>query len=62
MNHYEKQLDWLLTMYNHPGFKDHAEWMAEKMDKGQSGLFNGIAAELKERLQKLQNEQKQIGG
>lgn len=62
MNHYEKQLDWLLTMATHPGFRYHAEWMAERLDKGKSGLFAGIAADLKAHLQRLQSEQKQIGG
>lgn len=61
MNHYEKQLDWLITMYNNPGFSDHAEWMAERLDKGKSGLFTGIANELKAHMLKLPKEQKKIG-
>lgn len=61
MNHYEKQLDWLLTMHSNPGFRDHAEWMAERLDKGKSGLFSGIAADLKARLQRLQIEQNETG-
>jgi len=35
--------------------------MAERLDKGKSGLFAGIANELKERLQRLQSELNETG-
>lgn len=50
---YKQQLEWSLKMMQHPGFKGHAEHMAAKMDRGPSGLFAGIAQDLKEHMLKL---------
>lgn len=52
---YNKQLTWLTTMANNPGFKDHAEHMARLMDRAPSGLLAGIEQDLEERMRKLQD-------
>lgn len=41
---YQKQLDWLITMAKHEGFKAHAWHRAQELDK--DPLFSGIAADL----------------
>ena len=58
---YNKQLAWLTTMANNPGFKDHAEHMARLMDKAPSGLFAGIAQDLEACMKKLQDVQQPTG-
>lgn len=59
---YNNQLAWLTTMASHPGFKDHALYMAEKMDMGQSGLFRGIAKDLELSMKESSEEQSKAGG
>ena len=44
---FQKNLLWLVELKRHPGWADYADWKAKKMDEGQSGLFKGIANELK---------------
>jgi len=59
---YKKQLDWLIVMANHQGFKHHAWHMANLMDKSESGLFQGIAQDLEKCMKKSSVEPVKAGG
>jgi hypothetical protein len=43
---YARNLQWLITLMQVPGWRDYAQDKAGKMDKGASGLFKGISADL----------------
>ena len=58
----QEHLEWLITMSKEPGFKAHAWHRAQELDKDPSGLFAGIASELKEHMLKLHAAQKKAGG
>jgi len=62
MNHRQKELDRLIAMVRSKAWRDYALDKAEKMDADQSGLFTGIAAELKAHMQKLNLERQKNGG
>jgi len=62
MNHRQTQLDWLITMYRQPAFRKHAEHRAKELDTDTSGLFTGIAEELKAHMLKLNKQRQLIGG
>jgi len=49
-------------MYRHPAFRKHAEHRAKELDADQSGLFTGIAEELKAHMLKLNKQRQRIGG
>ena len=55
---YKEQLDWLITMSKHPGFKAHAWHRAQELDKE---LFTGIAKELEAHMLKYNSELKRSG-
>ncbi len=59
---YKEQLNWLITMSKHPGFKAHAWHRAQELDKDTSGLFTGIAKELEAHMLKLKAERQKTGG
>ena len=42
-SHYQRHLDWLITMSKHPGFKAHAWKRALDLSADQSGMFTGIS-------------------
>lgn len=44
---YTRQLDWLIELAQHPGWKAYAWARAKELDADQSGLFEGIAQDLK---------------
>ena len=56
---YKEQLDWLISMSKHPGFKAHAWHRAQELDKE---LFNGIAKELEAHMLKLKEQRLKNGG
>lgn len=62
MNQRQKTLDWLINLSKEPGWKAHAWHRAQELDKDDSGLFTGIASELKSAMQKWNNEQQKNGG
>jgi len=62
MNQRQTQLDWLITMSKHEAFKAHAWHRAQELDADQSGLFTGIAEELKAHMLKLNKQRQLIGG
>jgi hypothetical protein len=62
MNYRQTQLDWLVTMSKQEGSKAHAWHRAQELDSDQSGLFTGIAVELKAHMLKLNKERQQTGG
>jgi len=49
-------------MSKHEAFKAHAWHRAQELDTDQSGLFTGIAAELKAHMLKLNKQRQLIGG
>lgn len=58
----QKTLDWLIKLSKEPGWKAHAWHRAQELDRDDSGLFTGIATELKEHMQKYNDELKKDGG
>lgn len=62
MNHRQKQLDWLIKLSSQEAFKAHAWHRAQELDADPSGLFTGIAAELKAHMLKLNKERQKNGG
>ena len=55
-------LDWLIKLSKEPGWKNHAWHRAKELDKDQSGLYCGIANELKNAMLELKQGQKKAGG
>ena len=53
---FQKQLDWLITMSSHPGFKAHAWKRAQDMDAEASGLYAGIKDALVKAMRERANE------
>lgn len=58
----QKTLDWLIKLSKEPGWRHHAWHRAQELDKDESGLWSGIADELKNTMQKLKSEQAKTGG
>lgn len=55
-------LDHLISMAQNPATKAHAWHRAQELDKDDSGLFTGIASELKTHMLRLKPEQSRDGG
>jgi len=49
-SHYQRHLDWLITMAKSPGFKGQAWHRAKELDANPSGLWAGISADLLSRI------------
>lgn len=62
MKTYEQQLNHLIELSKNEGFKAQAWYRAKELDKDESGLWAGIANELKNAMQKYNEEQKRTGG
>ena len=43
---YQTQLDWLVTMAQHPGWKDHAWHRAKQLEADPCGIWAGLKQEL----------------
>lgn len=56
---YAQQLDWLVTLARKPEWKAYAWAKAKEMDADRSGLFAGIAEDVKKRMQEWNAAQKQ---
>jgi len=54
-------LDHLISMAQNPATKAHAWHRAQELDKDDSGLFTGIATELKAHMLRLKPEQQSNG-
>lgn len=48
--HYQRHLEWLITMAKNPGFKGQAWHRAKELDADPSGLWAGISADLLSRI------------
>lgn len=62
MNHRQVRLDQFKWMVSCNAWRAYAINEAKELDKDQSGLFTGIAAELKAHMQKLNLERQKNGG
>ena len=49
-SHYQRHLEWLITMAKNPGFKGQAWHRAKELDADPSGLWAGISADLLSRI------------
>ena len=56
---YAQQLDWIVHLAKQRAWKAYAWEKAKEMDADQSGLFSGIAKDVKKRMQKWNAAQKQ---
>lgn len=50
MTAYEAALQHLIKMARTPGFREHAWHRAKEMDKCESGMWTGIASDLREAM------------
>ena len=55
---YEKQLNQLLKLCQHEGWKVYAYARAKELEAHQSGLYEGITAHLVERMKQLNEAKK----
>ena len=58
---YQTQLDWLVTMARHPGFKDHAWFRTKQLDADPCGLWSGIAQDLIGQVKPTASERQNTG-
>lgn len=57
----KKQLEWLIELAKIDGWKPYAWSRAKELDADQSGLFKGIAEELKQSMKRLKEAQQKSG-
>ena len=50
MTDYEKQLDHLIKLASNPATKEHSWFRAKELERCETGMWAGIAQELKERM------------
>ena len=50
MTHYDTQLAHLIKLAGHPATKEHSWHMAKQLERCETGMWAGIAQELKERM------------
>ena len=54
---YTEHLAWLITMAQSAAWKGYAWWRAQQMDADKSGLWMGIASDLKREMLALKSAQ-----
>ena len=61
MGNYQEQLDSLVTMAKHPGFKHYAWQRAKELEADPSGLWAGITQDLIGRVRNTESGHQIIG-
>ena len=54
-------MEWLIKLAKEPGWKDYSWSRAKELEKDSSGLWYGIASDLKNAMQKSSAEAKKAG-
>jgi hypothetical protein len=54
MTAYETQLAHLIKLASNPATKEHSWWKAKELERCETGMWNGIAQELKEHMKAQQ--------